>query len=155
MHNRVDILLVSETKINDSFPTDQFCMMGFDTPFRLDRTIHGGGLLLYIRKDIPAQPKSLIVSGIECIIVEITISKKKWLLFGIYNPLKAHTAAFLDVLSKNLDHFSASYDNIVILGDFNSEISDLPLEEFCLTYDLKSLIKSPTCFKSGTNPLLH
>ena len=88
VHNRVDILLVSETKINGGFPTDQFRIMGFETPFRLDRTVHGGGLLLYIRKDIPAQRKSLIVSGIECITVEVTISKKKWLICGIYNPQK-------------------------------------------------------------------
>ena len=152
VHNRIDILLVCETKIDGSFPTDQFRMMGFSTPFRLDRTKRGGGLLLYIRKDIPAQRKSLIVSGIECIMVEVTISKKKWLLCGIYNPEKKLAVSFLNTLSKNLDHFSASYDNIIILGDFNTEVSDVPLEEFCLLYDLKSLIKSPTCFKSDTNP---
>ena len=94
----------------------------------------------------------MIVNGIECIIVELTISKKKRFLCVIYNPHKESTASFLDILSKNLDHFSPSYDNLIIMGDFNSEISELPLEEFCLTYDLKSLIKSPTCFKSETNP---
>ena len=79
VHNRVDILLVSETKINGSFPTDQIRIMGFEIPFRLDRTARGGGLLLYIRKDIPARRKSLVVSGIECITVEVTMSKKSGL----------------------------------------------------------------------------
>ena len=126
VHNRVDILLVSETKINESFPTDQLRMMGFATPFRLDRSIHGGGLLLYVRKDIPAQQKSLSVSGIECIIVELTISKKKWLLVGIYNPHKQLTVSFLNILSRNIDHYSVSNDNIIIMGDFNMETSDPP-----------------------------
>ena len=139
-------------KINESFTTDQLRMMGFATPFRLDRSIHGGGLLLYVRKDIPAQQKSLSVSGIECIIVELTISKKKWLLVGIYNPHKQLTVSFLNILSRNIDHYSVSNDNIIIMGDFNMETSDLPLEEFCVIYDLKSLIKSPTCFKSDINP---
>ena len=38
------------------------------------------------------------------------------------------------------------------MGDFNMKTSDIPLEEFCLLYNLKSLIKSPTCFKSENNP---
>ena len=42
----VDILLVSETKLNNSFPTGQFLMNGFHLPFRKDRTDQGGGLLL-------------------------------------------------------------------------------------------------------------
>ena len=49
----VDILLISETKLNDSFPTGQFLMNGFHLPFRKDRTDKGGGLLFYIQEDIP------------------------------------------------------------------------------------------------------
>ena len=143
---------MSETKINDSFPDEQFKLDGFKKPFRLDRTIEGGGLLLYIRKGITAKRLSLITSGIECVIAEVTISKKKWLILGIYNPHKKQTPQFLNVLSKNLDHYSASYDNIIVLGDFNCEISDIVMEDFCSVYSLKSLIKTPTCFKSATNP---
>ena len=55
MHNRVDILLVSETKIDDSFPDSQFRLTGFDRPLILDRTESGGGLLLYIRQDITGE----------------------------------------------------------------------------------------------------
>ena len=49
----VDILLISETKIDSSFPKVQFHIDGFTT-YRRDRNIYGGGILLYVREDIPA-----------------------------------------------------------------------------------------------------
>ena len=38
---KIDILLISETKLDDSFPTSQFYIPGFGSPFRLDRSMHG------------------------------------------------------------------------------------------------------------------
>ena len=50
-----DILMVSETKLDDSFPEAQFLVKGFHSPFRFDRNINGGGIMLYVRKDIPTK----------------------------------------------------------------------------------------------------
>ena len=52
----------------------------------------------------------------------------------------------------NLCHYLSQYDNVVILGDFNSEINEDAMETFCNSFNLKSLIKEPTCFKSTKNP---
>ena len=43
-----DILLVSETKIDDTFPDGQFFIEGYKEPIRLDRNKNGGGLLFFI-----------------------------------------------------------------------------------------------------------
>ena len=51
--DNVDILLISETKIDSSFPTAQFDMNGFTT-YRRDRNINGGGIILHVREDIPS-----------------------------------------------------------------------------------------------------
>ena len=51
--DNVDILLISETKIDSSFPTAQFYIDGFSI-YRRDRNEHGGGLMLYVREDIPS-----------------------------------------------------------------------------------------------------
>ena len=48
-----DILLISETKIDSSFPTAQFHIDGYII-YRSDRNENGGGLLLYIRDDVPS-----------------------------------------------------------------------------------------------------
>ena len=73
----LDLLLDSETKANDSFPTAQFLMSGFCKPNSLDRCSNGGRLMLYIREDIP--PPLLTEykppENVECLFVEINIRK--------------------------------------------------------------------------------
>ena len=39
IRGKVDILLISETKIDDSFPEGQFVIDGFSKPYRLDRNV--------------------------------------------------------------------------------------------------------------------
>ena len=51
----LDILVISETKIDDTFPDSQFLIEGFSVPCRLDRADKGGGILPYIREDIPSK----------------------------------------------------------------------------------------------------
>ena len=149
---KVDIFLISESKLDDTFPKSQFLLEGYSEPFRLDRTANGGGLLLYLRNDIPTKSLALISENIECIILEVTISQKKWLLFGTYNPSKALISKHLLILEKSLCHYLSLYDNVIILGDLNSEIGEEAMDDFCSLYHLKSLIKVPTCFKSSERP---
>ena len=47
--------MVSETKIDDTFPESQFLIEGFSKPFRLDSTAKAGGILLYIKEDKPCK----------------------------------------------------------------------------------------------------
>ena len=149
---KIDILLISETKINNSFPTSQFEIQGY-TPFRLDRSANGGGLLLYIRNDIPAKRLPLLGFGnIKCIILGVTVSNKKWLLGGSYNPDTSQISNHLSTLSRYLCHYSSSYENIVILGDFNSEYREEAMEGFCSLFCFSSLINDHTCIKSVENP---
>ena len=56
--DNIDVLMISETKLDESFPTNQFMINGFSAPFRLDRNDKGGGIILfilYIREDIPSR----------------------------------------------------------------------------------------------------
>ena len=48
----MDILVVTESKLDESFPAGQFCMQGYCPPFRLDRNANGGGVPIYVRDDI-------------------------------------------------------------------------------------------------------
>ena len=99
--DNIDILLISETKIDDSFPVGQFIISRFHTPFRKDRNDKGGGLIFFIRDHIPCRRIHLDFSpNIEAIVIEINLKKRKWLLFGLYNPHKDMTT--LNVLENNL-----------------------------------------------------
>ena len=54
--NNVNILMIFETKLDSLFSTAQFLLHGFCPPYRLNRNSKGGGILLYIRGDIPSRP---------------------------------------------------------------------------------------------------
>ena len=40
------------------------------------------------------------------------------------------------------------YDNFLVIGDLNSEISEMAMSEYCETRNLQNLVKDPTCYKS-------
>ena len=53
--NNIDILMISETKLDSSFPDGIFLIHGFSEPYKLDRNSNRGGILLYIREGIPLE----------------------------------------------------------------------------------------------------
>ena len=52
IQNNVDILLILETKLGS---LRQFSFEGFTLPYRFDRNGFVGGLLAYVREDIPSR----------------------------------------------------------------------------------------------------
>ena len=50
----LDVFLISETKIDCTFPEAMF-YNGFSTPHRKDRVLGVGGLLMYVNEDIPSR----------------------------------------------------------------------------------------------------
>ena len=79
IQDNIDILLVSETNLDDTFPIGQFYVDGYATPYHLDRTSHGGGILLYIRKDNPSKILKFepVQNNFEGFFIEINLRKKK------------------------------------------------------------------------------
>ena len=149
----VDILLISETKLDDTFPESQFSMEGFHLPYRKDRNSKGGGILLYVRDHIPSRMINVKFHlSTEAIAIEINLRKKKWLLIGSYNPHKSLIYSHLDYISADFDELHKKYENFIIIGDLNSEMCEVPMNEFCCTFNLTNLVKEPTCFKNPAHP---
>ena len=42
---KIDILLISETKLDATFATNQFSIQGYSTAYRMDRNDKGGGII--------------------------------------------------------------------------------------------------------------
>ena len=150
MSNNIDILLISETKIDSSFPSAQFYIMGY-TLYRRDRNINGGGLLLYVREDIPSSMINIDIS-FEAFYIEINVRKKKWLIGCSYNPKNSLIFSHLNQLGKHLDEYLTTYDHFLLLGDMNAEPNNQTFIDFCHTYSCKNLIHEKTCFKNLQNP---
>ena len=134
--NNVHILMISETKLDDSFLTAQFLLNSFSEPYRLDRNSKAGGILSYIRKYIPSRllnSKSKI--GIETISVEINLRKRKWFLNRSYSSNKNLISNHFECLNHIMDEFSKNYDNVIFLGDFNTCINNNAIKSFCYTFN--------------------
>ena len=152
-NGNIDILMISETKLDDSFPTGQFSINGVNEPIRQDRNKNCGGNLLYIREDKSTKVFFEILP-IDGFYIEINLHNKKWWLLSCsHNPdEKGNIKNHLLALSTSLDIYSSQFDHFNILGDFNIEINNSEMKEFCVNYNLKSLIRTLTCYKNPETP---
>ena len=146
--------MVTETKIDKSFPTRQFVIPGFTSPYRFDRTKEGGGILVYISEDIPFKLLNIscVVSDIECLGIEVNLQKVKWLVICSYNPHKNYVSKHLENLSEVLNRDLSQYEGLLCIGDFNSEITEFAVKNICDIYHIKNLVKVRTCYKNPLKP---
>ena len=79
-------------------------------------------------------------------------SGKKWLLSCSYNPTRKNIVNHVKNISTGLDQFSATYDNLILIGDFNVEPEEVNMLDFLNIYNLKNLVKQKTCYKNPENP---
>ena len=107
-------MLISETKIDESFPDSQFKINGFSNPHRVDRNEKGGRIMLLFREDLPV--KVLLVDKGNESYVEVTLKETKWLIKYSYNPSKNNIPAHLESLSRDLDLYTSKFENILVIG---------------------------------------
>ena len=138
--------MISETKLDSSFPNGQFQIHGYSEPYRLDKNGNGGGILVFIREDIPTK---LIDSQmkIEGFFIELNLRRKKWLLRCSYNPKYSQISHHLKEIGKDLDVLTSKYDNIILMGDFNAEPADTVVSDFCEIYNLTNIIRKRLVLK--------
>ena len=161
---KIDILILTETHLDESYPTKQFLIGGFKAPYRLDRNKNGGGIMIYVREDIPSKvlrnhdfPDVSFNHNdnkgpIEGIFLEINLKKSKWLLFGSYHRPKQCDEYYFQKVTHAMDFYAKSYDKFLLAGDFNIEEHQEPLISFLKQHNSKNLVKGKTCYKSVENP---
>ena len=146
---KIDINLILETKIDESFPNQQFKINGYKA-IRTDRDGFGGGLIFYINEQIPSKVLTFesIPRDIKIILLDFTAKNWKWLCIGLHKLPSQNEKYFLDHLSNTLGQLSCQYDKAILIGDFNLTVENNNLENFMNIFDVECLIKKPTCFQS-------
>ena len=92
----------------------------------------GRGLLVYFRTGIPSRKlKTNLPGNVEGIIFDMYIRNKKWLIIAGYNPNKEQIGSFLCHVGKSLDYLIGKYENLIIIGDFNSQMEEYAMKDFC------------------------
>ena len=134
----LDILIITETKLDNTFPVSQFHIDGYSKPYRLDRNRNWGGIIIYVREDIPNRmfTKHIFPDNIEGLFIELNFKKCKWLLGGMYHPPSQPDQYSFNTLDKALDVYS-NYENILLIGDFNAQIGETSWYLFISTWASK------------------
>ena len=140
----LDILIITERKLDNTFQHSK--------PYRLDRNRNGGGIIIYVREDIPNRmlTKHNFPDNIEGLFIELNFRKGKWLLGGMYHPPCQPDQYFFKTLDKVLDVYS-NYENVLLIGDFNTQIGESHLDTFLYQHELANINKEPTCYNNSEN----
>ena len=150
-----DVLVVSETKLDSSFPNAQFQCSQYIS-YRRDRTARGGGIIAYVRADLPTR-EIHDIQLCESIALEIS-GKEKFFLLCLYNPPSTKDSIFQEQFTKALDLAYTRYKKIIVVGDLNYNLNDQEkgkvLMDLCDVFNLHNLIKNPTCHSRHGDSLI-
>ena len=121
--------------------------------------MHGGGIITYIRSDLPHRRTfdlELNASTFEFIILEVHLYKKeKWFICSCYKPPSIKDSVFERSFSELLNSLQIESPHIFIIGDINFDMSkENTLSNLCTTYDLKNLVCGPTYSKGAKSTAL-
>ena len=144
-----DVIIVTGTKVDDLFPKAQFYINGFSISYTLDRNRNGGGLMIYVRNDIPSKMliKHDLPEDIKAAFIELNFRKCKWL----YRAPSQNHNYFFDNIDKGLDVYS-TYEKVELAGDFDAQVGEKSFDTFLSQHELTSTNRYPMCYKNPNNP---
>ena len=99
----LDYFVLTETKLDDSFPTTQFTLEGYEIWSRKDRDKYDWGLIEFVKMILFVEQPENTSDKLKCICSKFTILKNKWMCFNIYRLL----------VSSNLPIFFKELANIL------------------------------------------
>ncbi|CAB4039115.1 RNA-directed DNA polymerase from transposon X-element [Paramuricea clavata] len=123
---KAQVIFLSETKIDSSYPSEQFMLNGY-TIYRKDRVKGGGGLMAYFSSNIPSKKLKLPrkFSTFEALAVQSKFGRHEVIVLGLYRPPKASGNNYYLRLENDLNDIitwaSLQKQFLVITGDLNMD----------------------------------
>jgi len=123
---KYDIITVSETWLTPIDTSDDYELLGYQKPFRRDRTVHSGpvgygGVLAWVSDRIACKRRSdLERDDMEAMWLEVRSSNKKLFVCTIYRTASNSDANFWDNLQEMLTPLYETNSAFVLIGDFNA-----------------------------------
>ena len=169
---KLDCLLITESKLDDTIPNSMLTINNYHEPLRNDRNRHGGGCLIYISDRLTfKQPPELQSEKYEHIWVDIKVNDKIYSVNALYRPSTDNTNEKYDeflqeseIILNNLQNHKS--DVKIIASDLNfgniyckSPLLDhKPLDqtapELFSSYGMQQLIDIPTRVREHTISLV-
>lgn len=102
---KAQIVPISETKIDFTYPKDQFNLPGYSL-YRNDRKKGGGGTLALISTVVPCRrlKPDRHYHCLEPIVLDVKIGKINMIIIGLYRPPRPLVGAYQQSLEEELNH---------------------------------------------------
>lgn len=169
--NSIDILCLSETKLDDKIHPSLYSLDYFHDPLTRHRDRNGGGVAIYIRNNLAVKRLvHLETPDLEWVWCLVKIKQTTLIICSLYMPPNQSSSQYSTFLNKLTDSIALAQayapHNIFILGDFNAGNTFLetkftnhsPLMPFesalhdeILACDLQQIITEPTRYSDQTN----
>ena len=130
LSGRFDFLVISETKIDGSFPDSQFQVKGFRL-CRNDRKAGGGGLMIYVRSDIHfvkvkhlkgITPEERAAFRTETLILKVKLNRSWIAVVGVYRPPSIPKHHWTRELSSIFEEVSTLTETVFYAGVLNADL---------------------------------
>lgn len=153
-NSKVSVACFTESWLSPKISNRSIAIPGYKI-IRNDRLyMRGGGIVFYVKDHIRCnkvfgtvlQPDS--ENKTECLALELRLGSEKLLIVGVYNPPDNDCSPFL---ADKLADFATRYDTVLLIGDFNTDLTtrsnkrahfEAVLQSFALT----SVGEEPTFF---------
>ena len=163
------IIFLSETKIDKSYPNSQFTLTGYNM-YRKDRKKGGGGIIAYFDSSLPSKELKVTkkYKTLEILAVEARLGNNEVIFLGIYRPPKQSDHQpdpnYLERVEEELNNVcmwvSLKKQIFIITGDLNLDRLKPESREGKILADLEEvhgmqcLITKPTRITSTSETLL-
>ena len=169
---KLDCLLITESKLDETIPNSMLLIKNFHEPLRRDRNRHGGGCLIYISERLTYKQLDRLQSdNYEHIWADVKVNDKIYSINALYRPSTDNTNdkydEFLEESEKILENLSRHKSDIKIIAsdlNFGNVYSKSPLlepkpldqtaPELFSSYGMKQLIDIPTRVREHTISLV-
>ena len=153
-----DVLVFSESWLNQRIPNASICIEHFSPPFRADRPDRpGGGVIVYVCDTLSSKRQTdLQIPGLKAVWVEIQTQSKTVLVGGLYRPPNSN-ANYYTYINESIDMaYSTDIRDIIVLGDFNMNMLNVSNNNKRpnAKYSIRQLITEPTNFTEHSSTLI-
>ena len=121
-----DIFAINESKISSSISDNELHIIGYNI-VRKDRNRHGGGVVLYIRDNIPFSGRiDLTPKDLEMVCIGINGTYNKSILLNAWYRPQSSDMNLLDEYAEFLCKCEVENKELIVLGDLNCDVDKTP-----------------------------
>ncbi len=160
----LDVLALTETHLNSNINDNELSIDGYSIKRKDRHNREGGGCAIYYKESLDTEEiEKYNTEGLEMIWLEIKLCSQRLLIGCVYRPPDVST--FYEKFQVVLENIWATRKNILITGDFNSDMllrnqSEVEkylgkkLKNILGNFGLKNVIKSPTRITDTTKTII-